>query len=191
MNPSEIIECISYCHKEDWGYIVDVGQHQMWAAQSIKLQEGQRFITSGGLGSMGFALPASIGISLVTQKRSVVIIGDGCAQLSAPELQTIADLNLPITIYVLNNLQHGMVAQFQEEYLGSRFTGTRSGYRVPDFIALAKALGINNSFEISSIGDFKDSFYANTKIETGPIFFEVKLSQDARALPKLSSGLSE
>ena len=163
----------------------------MWAAQSIKLQVGQRFITSGGLGSMGFALPASIGISLVTQKRCVVIIGDGCAQLSAPELQTIADLNLPITIYVLNNSQHGMVAQFQEEYLGARFTGTRNGYRVPNFIALAKAFGIDSSFEISSINHFKDSSYVNAKRKTGPILFEVKLSQEAKALPKLSSGLSE
>ena len=191
MNPSEIIEYISNSHKEDWGYIVDVGQHQMWAAQSIKLQKGQRFITSGGLGSMGFALPAAIGISLVTQKRTIVIIGDGCAQLSAPELQTIADLNLPITIYVMNNLQHGMVAQFQEEYLGSRFTGTRSGYRVPDFIALAKAYGVNNSFEISTINHFKDPSFISMKNKSGPVLFEVKLSQEAKALPKLSSGLSE
>jgi len=188
MNPNEVMEVISRIHSSAWGFIVDVGQHQMWAAQSITLHPGQRFITSGGLGSMGFALPASTGISLIANKRCVVILGDGCAQLSAPELQTIADLNLPLTIYVINNSQHGMVAQFQEEYLEARFIGTRIGYRVPNFVSLATAYGIANCLEVTSIEQFESLEIDDSDIDSGPMFIEVKMSNAAKALPKLSFG---
>jgi acetolactate synthase-1/2/3 large subunit len=188
MNPNEMMEVISRIHSLAWGFIVDVGQHQMWAAQSITLHPGQRFITSGGLGSMGFALPASTGISLIAKRRGIVILGDGCAQLSAPEFQTIADLNLPLTIYVINNAQHGMVAQFQEEYLEARFTGTRIGYTVPNFVSLAKAYGIANCREITSIEQFESLEIDDSDIDSGPMLIEVKISNNAKALPKLSFG---
>ena len=172
-------------HPEAAGYVVDVGQHQMWAAQSLKLNPSQRFITSGGLGSMGFSLPAAIGAAIALKSEWVVLLGDGCAQLSAPELQTIAELNLPIKIYVINNGQHGMVAQFQDEYMDSRYIGTKVGYTTPDFCALANAYGINNTLNLKSDHDLKTLSDFLLESKGKPALINVHISSKAKALPKL------
>ncbi|CAN1644186.1 IlvB Thiamine pyrophosphate-requiring enzymes [acetolactate synthase, pyruvate dehydrogenase (cytochrome), glyoxylate carboligase, phosphonopyruvate decarboxylase] [Candidatus Nanopelagicaceae bacterium] len=184
LNPNEFLAKISLMHRDADGYIVDVGQHQMWAAQSINLFPNQRFLTSGGLGAMGFSLPAAIGASIATKGEWVVVLGDGCAQLSAPELQTISELNLPIVIYVMNNRQHGMVAQFQDENMKSRYVGTRFGYSAPDFCTLAETYGFRNTFTINSINQLE--FRSNSKA-AGPVLVNVIISRGAKALPKMTS----
>lgn len=187
LNPNEFLEKISLMHKKAGGYIVDVGQHQMWAAQSIKVLPNQRFLTSGGLGAMGFSLPAAIGASIATNGEWVVVLGDGCAQLSAPELQTISELNLPIFVYVINNGQHGMVAQFQDENMQSRYVGTRFGYSTPDFCALAKTHGFESTFTVSSINQL-EKLESVIKLHTkGPVLVNVIISGGAKALPKMKS----
>ena len=99
-------------------YLVDVGQHQMWAAQSIEVAPGQRWLTSGGMGSMGFALPAAIGAVTAVDSRPVVVIaGDGGFQCNLQELQTIIRNKMPVKIVVMNNRAHGMVRQFSAELL--------------------------------------------------------------------------
>ena len=185
LNPNTFLEQISKIHKNSNGYIVDVGQHQMWAAQSIHLESHQRFMTSGGLGAMGFSLPAAIGASVSVGGDWIVILGDGCAQLAAPELQTIVDLDLPIVIYVMNNSQHGMVAQFQDENMQSRYVGTREGYKVPNFSELATAYGIKKTFEFTSLSQISDLelFLKNSGI--GPALVNVEISNQAKALPKM------
>jgi acetolactate synthase-1/2/3 large subunit len=105
-NPNFIVEIISELESNTENFVVDVGQHQMWSAQSLNIKANQRFLTSGGLGAMGFSLPTAIGISSATNERTVVIVGDGCAQLNTNELETIKYYNLPITIYIINNMQH-------------------------------------------------------------------------------------
>jgi len=185
LNPNEFLEKISFIHREAEGYIVDVGQHQMWAAQSIKVLPNQRFLTSGGLGAMGFSLPAAIGASIAKKGDWVVILGDGCAQLSAPELQTISELDLPISIYVMNNRQHGMVAQFQDENLESRYVGTRFGYSTPDFCVLAETYGFRNTFTINSINQLGDLESRKKSISKGPVLVNVVISSGAKALPKM------
>ena len=185
LNPNELVQEISILHERAAGFIVDVGQHQMWAAQSLKLISGQRFITSGGLGAMGFSLPAAIGASIATRDSWAVILGDGCAQLSAPELQTIADLNLPLTIYVMNNNQHGMVAQFQDEYMDSRYAGTRAGYSTPRFSELATSYGFKNTFSIRSLREFREISNSLLNLLNEPTLVEVHLSPSAKALPKM------
>jgi acetolactate synthase-1/2/3 large subunit len=185
LNPNEFLEKISAIHKDCDGYVVDVGQHQMWAAQSIKLQPNQRFLTSGGLGAMGFSIPASIGASIATGNEWVVILGDGCAQLSSPELQTIAELNLPVVIYVMNNGQHGMVAQFQDENMESRYVGTRIGYSAPDFCELAKTYGFKRTFTFSNMEQLHDLGKELDKNQLGPILINVLISSEAKALPKM------
>ncbi len=187
LNPNEFLEKISLIHKEADGYIVDVGQHQMWAAQSIKVSPNQRFLTSGGLGAMGFSLPAAIGASIATNGEWVVVLGDGCMQLSAPELQTISELNLPISIYVINNGQHGMVAQFQDENMESRYVGTRFGYSAPDFCILAKAYGFRNTFTIDSMDQLSDLESITKSNSKGPALVNVLISSAAKALPKMKS----
>lgn len=185
LNPNEFMEEISSLHAEAAGFVVDVGQHQMWAAQSLRLTKGQRFITSGGLGAMGFSLPAAIGAAIATHGSWAVILGDGCAQLSAPELQSISDLGLPLTIYVMNNNQHGMVAQFQEEYMESRYAGTRAGYSVPNFIDLAISYGFNNTFSVRNMDDFRKISNKLSSLLNEPTLVEVHLSPSAKALPKM------
>jgi len=188
INPTDLMLWISELGRNANGYIVDVGQHQMWAAQSIKIRAQQRFMTSGGLGAMGFAIPGAIGAAIKKPGRWIVITGDGCAQLSISELQTIRQYNLPITICVINNNQQGMVAQFQEHNTNRRFVGTREGYSAPNFSEVASAFGIK-SIRLESITNPDETPQAYSK-HTGPLLLEFIVSKEAKALPKLSSGIT-
>jgi acetolactate synthase-1/2/3 large subunit len=143
INPNAFIAQLSDAATVACGYAVDVGQHQMWAAQSIRLRRGQRFITSGGMGAMGFALPAAIGMAFAVPAKPVVVIaGDGAFQVNIQELETIRRHHLPVKIVVINNHSLGMVRQFQDEVLDGRREGTVRGYSAPDFARIAKAYGI-------------------------------------------------
>ena len=186
LNPTVIMRYLSSLFLESSGYIVDVGQHQMWAAQSIRLKKGQRFLTSGGLGSMGFALPASIGAAVANPSGWVAILGDGCLQLSAAELQTITQYKLPIAVCVINNGQHGMVAQFQEENMDGRLTGTREGFSNPNFQELAKAHGFKKVARISTKEELEELRCLVKNSIDEPIFLEFIVDSQAKALPKMS-----
>lgn len=184
VNPGGFLNKISEICQSANGYIVDVGQHQMWAAQSLHIYPHQRFMTSGGLGSMGFATPAAIGAACAKSGRWIVIAGDGGFQMSTNELETIRALRLDITIVVLNNKQHGMVAQFQRENLGSRFISTREGYSAPDFQKVSEAYGIK-SYKISTNRDFTE-MPREFLIGPGPTLIEVLIAQEEEALPKFN-----
>ena len=187
LNPSIVMEHLGELFYESLGFIVDVGQHQMWAAQSIQLREGQRFLTSGGLGAMGFSIPASIGAAAARNGRWVSILGDGCLQLSSAELQTIIQYRLPITICVINNGQHGMVAQFQEENMDGRLIGTRDGFSNPDFQELALAYGFRKTARISCVEDLVSLEQLVIDGKNEPIFLEFIVDPQAKALPKMSA----
>jgi len=139
--PNEIISKIFYNLKNTDTISVDVGQHQMWAAQSAHIKEGQRLFFSGGLGSMGFSLPCAIGAS-VEGRRAIVISGDGGFQMNIQELEVIKRRNLPVKIIVLNNQSLGMVRQFQELYFEGRLQSTVEDYSAPDFAKIANAYGL-------------------------------------------------
>jgi acetolactate synthase-1/2/3 large subunit len=186
LNPSIVMEYLSEAFSESNGFVIDVGQHQMWAAQSLRLKNGQRFLTSGGLGAMGFAIPASIGASVAKAGRWVSISGDGCLQLSSPELQTIVQYKLPIAVCVINNGQHGMVAQFQDENMGGRLTGTRDGFSNPDFQNLARSYGFTKVSKIECLADLEKLKDSIKDINDGPIFLEFVVDPQAKALPKMS-----
>ncbi len=186
LNPSILMEHLGELFYESLGFIVDVGQHQMWAAQSIQLREGQRFLTSGGLGAMGFAIPASIGAAAARNGRWVSILGDGCLQLSSAELQTIIQYRLPIAICVINNGQQGMVAQFQEENMDGRLIGTRDGFSNPDFQELALAYGFRKIARISRVEDLVNLEQLVIDGKNEPIFLEFMVDAEAKALPKIS-----
>jgi len=181
--PNDALLQISKLCKEAEGFIVDVGQHQMWAAQSVELTDKQRFITSGGLGAMGFAMPSAIGACFAKKGNWIVIAGDGCTQLSIAEIQTIKEHNLPIVIFVINNNQHGMVAQFQETNLENRLVLTREGYSTPDFQNLADAFGIA-SYKASTSTELNEISNKLNGIVNGPMLIEITLSNNAKALPK-------
>lgn len=182
-DPNDALKLISSLCDDIEGYIVDVGQHQMWAAQSLELKGKQRFITSGGLGAMGFAIPSAIGACFATKSNWVVIAGDGCTQLSLAEIQTIKEHNLPVTIFVINNNQHGMVAQFQETELENRLVLTRDGYSTPDFVKIGNAFGIP-SLRASNAKELIEISNKYELITQRPILIEIIMSNKAKALPK-------
>jgi len=188
IDPIQAIAEISKNHTDVDGYVIDVGQHQMWAAQALRLNPAQRFITSGGLGSMGFALPASIGAALASGQKWVVITGDGCTQLSIAEFQTLKHLNLPIVVYLFNNYQHGMVAQFQKENLQGRFLGTRDGYSVPNFQKIIEGFEIP-FYNVKTMPELATVQIEHLKSIHGPAVIEISVDQRVEALPKLGKNV--
>ncbi len=188
INPNAFMHALSGVSTAAAAYVVDVGQHQMWAAQSLRLGPEQRFLTSGGMGAMGFALPASIGAAFAATPLPVVVIaGDGGFQCNIQELETVARNSLPLKIVVLNNRTHGMVRQFQESYFQGRYASTLWGYSAPDFRRVAEAYGIDsavirNPYEIA--GALNELWKQADK----PYLLEVAVSTGANAYPKLAFG---
>lgn len=161
--PNYVVSIISkYLQDED--ICVDVGQHQMWTAQSLNIKVTQRVLFSGGMGAMGFALPASIGACIGSNKRTVVIAGDGGIQMNIQELEVINRRKLLIKIFVLNNKNLGMVRQFQELYFDKKYLGTIDDYSVPNLVEITKAYGIK-ARKIDNISkleiELKDIFSSN------------------------------
>lgn len=144
INPNEFMHSLSRgAGQQAVGYSADVGNHQQWAAQSLELGSHQLFLTSAGLGSMGYALPAALGMCFASGRKPVVMIaGDGGFQMNIQELQTIAHHKLPVKLVVLNNNCLGMIRQFQDSYFDGRYQSTLWGYSAPDFTKIAAAYGI-------------------------------------------------
>jgi acetolactate synthase-1/2/3 large subunit len=187
INPNVLMHRLASVSRKAAAFVADVGQHQMWAAQSLQLLPDQRFITSGGLGSMGFGLPAAIGASLAMRGRPIVLVaGDGGFQTNIQELQTVARNQLPIKMLIVNNRSHGMVRQFQQSYFDSRYQSTVWGYSAPDFAAVASAYGIPSK----GIEDDQDSEEALSWLlgSFGPALLDVKISPEANAYPKIAFG---
>lgn len=188
IHPNVFMHQLSAASPMAGAYVVDVGQHQMWAAQSLDLTPDQHFITSGGMGAMGFALPAAIGAAFALAPRSVVVIaGDGGFQTNIQELQTVRRNSLPIKMIVLNNGCHGMVRQFQESYFNSRFQSTVIGYSAPDFSAVAMAYGIPaRSVDIAD--DIPSALDWLWQDPDAPCLLQIMIAPTVKALPKVIFG---
>lgn len=184
IDPNRFMDLLSsYCAEGDI-ICIDVGQNQMWAAQSFRIKEKQRMLISGGMGAMGFALPAALGAAKASPGRKVVVIaGDGGIQVNIQELDTIANHNLPVKIFVMNNQCLGMVRQFQDMYFGGRRQSTVIGYSCPDLGKVAVAYGIP-SYIITSLASARDIIETALKTK-GPAFVDVKLEQTTCVDPKL------
>lgn len=183
---NKIVQSISSMLQENAIICTDVGQNQIWTAQSMMINEKRRLLTSGGMGAMGFALPSAIGAWMGAPERQVcAIAGDGGMQMNIQELQTIVREQIPLKIFILNNGCLGMIRQFQEMYFDSRYVGTIKGYSTPDFVALGKAYGVDsmkikNGEELANIKPYlKDN---------KPYIFEVELPEVTYVTPKLGMG---
>ncbi|WP_461200171.1 acetolactate synthase large subunit [Anoxybacillus sp. TBDG-1] len=142
LKPQRLIEMIYEYTNGKAVVTTDVGQHQMWVAQYYKFKQPHRWVTSGGLGTMGFGLPAAIGAQLAQPEATVVsIVGDGGFQMTLQELSVIQELNLPIKIVIVNNQALGMVRQWQEIFYEKRYSHSLIPNQ-PDFVRLAEAYGI-------------------------------------------------
>ena len=151
---NQIVSYISECSREGDIFTIDVGEHQMLSAQALGVKEKQRILFSGGLGSMGFALPASIGATLGTGERTIVISGDGGMQMNIQELEVMSSRALPIKMFVLNNASLYMVSGMQDSFLESNYVGTKKDYSAPNFNALAQSYKIK-SCQVSTFADIK------------------------------------
>jgi len=188
INPNYFIHALSKLSKDASVIVSDVGQHQMWAAQSLELNKNQRFLTSGGMGSMGFGLPASIGAAFANNPSPVVLIaGDGGFQSNIQELQTIVHHKLPIKIIILNNKCHGMVRQFQEQYFDKRYQSTLWGYSAPNFETIAMSYGIKAK-TIKSKSEITKSLNWLWKKPDEPQLLQVMIDTFTNAYPKIAFG---
>jgi len=187
INPNVLMHELSRYSKLASVYTVDVGNHQMWAAQSLELEPYQKFLTSGGMGAMGFALPAAVGASVATGKPVVMIAGDGGMQLNIQELETIAHHKLPIKMVILNNKSLGMVRQFQQSYFNERYPSTYWGYSAPDFADVANAYRI----ESQTVTDYQSLPLALEKMwenPQAPFLLQVFVDVSTNAYPKIAFG---
>ncbi len=142
LKPQFVIEKLNEHKDENAIVVTDVGQHQMWAAQYMRFNEPRSFISSGGLGAMGFCLPAAIGAQMgVPHKQVIAIVGDGGIQMTMQELGTAAEQKLPLKIFILNNNSLGMVRQLQEYYCDSRYIAVDFQFN-PDFVELGRIYGM-------------------------------------------------
>ncbi len=190
INPNKLMHHLSKASKDSAGYLADVGSHQMWSAQSLEISNHQFFLTSGGMGAMGFALPAAIGACIGLNKKPVVVLlGDGCMQLNIQELQTIVRNKLPIKIIVLNNRTLGMIRQFQDSYFESRYQSTYWGYDTPDFEKVAIAYNIKAK-TIDTEAELDDAFVWlwNKKHAHLPMLIQVMIDPHTNTYPKIAFG---
>jgi acetolactate synthase-1/2/3 large subunit len=156
----EALRDLAATREEDVVWTTGVGQHQMWAMQYIQCDKPRSFITSGGLGTMGYGLPAAIGAKAARPDATVVCIdGDGCFQMTCQELATAALERLPVVAVVLNNGWLGMVRQWQEMFYDNRFAQTHLTHAVPDYAQLAEAYGCAG-FTVESEDQLEDALAA-------------------------------
>ncbi len=145
LSPEFVIETLGKIAGPDAVYVAGVGQHQMWAAQFISYEKPRTWLNSGGLGTMGYAIPAAMGAKLARPDAEVwAIDGDGCFQMTNQELATCAIEGAPIKVAIINNGNLGMVRQWQTLFYDQRYSQTdlaTHSHRIPDFVKLAEALG--------------------------------------------------
>jgi acetolactate synthase-1/2/3 large subunit len=164
----------------------EVGQHQMWAAQFYRFDEPNAFLTSGGLGTMGFGLPAAIGAQVACPDRIVVdVAGDGSIQMNIQELGTIAHYGLPVKVVILNNLYLGMIRQWQELFYGRRYSQSDMS-QAPDFVKLAEAYGIKG---LRATKPEEVKHVLREGLETpGPVVMDFHVESEENVFPMVKPG---
>lgn len=185
LTPKQIFDIINEIKKDSTVVGTDVGQHQMWAAQYLSFKENRTFISSGGLGTMGYGMGAAIGAAVAKKERTVLITGDGSFGMNLNELATAVTYNLPVTVVLLNNGVLGMVRQWQTLFYGERYSNTVLG-RKTDFMKLADAFGAK-SFRVATPESFKAAFNEASQGE-GTYVIEVLIDKDEFVLPMLPPG---
>lgn len=188
LHPKEILDIISDKTDEDTIYVTDVGQHQMWSAQYLKHNKAKKFITSGGLGTMGFGYGAAIGAKMgCPQDRVVHITGDGSFHMNLNEACTAVSQNLPIITVIMNNQVLGMVYQWQTIFYDGRYSNT-TPERKTDYVKLAEGFGAKG-YRATTPEEFEAAMDKALKAD-GPVWIECVISREERVLPMIPAGKS-
>jgi len=185
-----VIERISEKTKGNAVIVTDVGQHQMWTAQHYKYNNPRSNLTSGGLGTMGFSLPASIGAAFAVKDRPVISIsGDGGFQMNIQELTTAVSNNLPIKIFIINNTFLGMVRQWQELFHKEKYSFTDLGASNPNFVKVGEAFGIE-SYSTDNPKEVDGLLEKALAVKDRPFLVEFKVVKEDMVFPMIPSGAS-
>ncbi|MGH3804268.1 MAG: thiamine pyrophosphate-dependent enzyme, partial [Pseudonocardiaceae bacterium] len=192
LSPEYVIERIGQIAGPDALYVAGVGQHQMWAAQFVRYEKPRTWLNSGGLGTMGYAVPAAMGAKMALPDATVWCIdGDGCFQMTNQELATCTIENIPIKVAVINNGNLGMVRQWQNLFYSERYSQTNLGThsRIPDFKLLAEAMGC-----VGMRCDARDEvdvvINAAMEINDKPVVIDFVVGADAQVWPMVAAGTS-
>ncbi|HPL82639.1 MAG TPA: thiamine pyrophosphate-binding protein [Candidatus Omnitrophota bacterium] len=185
IEPHLLMHMLSTAVPADAIICIDIGQNQMWAAQSLKIRGTQRLLTQGGMAAMGSALSMGIGAAFAQPGKTIVVVtGDGGFQLNIQELETLYHYQLPVKIVLLNNHCYGMVRQFQEQYFSKRYQATVIGYSSPDFQDVVKAYKIKSN-KIKLNNEIKGALKRLLR-DAKPGFLEVDISKASLVTPKLA-----
>ena len=182
LSPYDVIRRVNEIMDDNAIIVADTGACVCWVHQAVKIKD-QMLFTAGGNSPMGYGLPAAIGAKLVAPDRQVISYnGDGGFQLNIQELQTLKHHDLDVAIIVMNNGSYGIIKQFQDSYLNSRYHASRDGYSVPDFGRVAAAYGVRYA-RIEHLDQLQHELF-----HSGPIVIDVMLSEDTLIEPKLEMG---
>ena len=191
LSPQYVIERISALTGPEGIYVAGVGQHQMWAAQFVKYENPRTWLNSGGLGTMGYAVPAAMGAKVGAPDTTVwAIDGDGCFQMTNQELVTCALNNIPIKVAIINNESLGMVRQWQTLFYEGRYSNTSlESKRVPDFVKLAEAMGCVG-LTCDRPEDVDAIIKKANSINDQPVVVDFRVFRDAMVWPMVAAGTS-
>ena len=186
LKPQKVFEMLFEKTKGEAIVVTDVGQHQMWAAQYYQFKQADKWVTSGGLGTMGFGLPASIGAQLAAPDSCVLaILGDGGFQMNPQELAVIREHNLPVKIVIINNMALGMVRQWQELFYDKRYSHSQAQIQ-PDFVKLADAFGIKGYCIHSS--EEAESILDEVLHNNEPVLLDFRVEPGENVYPMIPAG---
>ena len=186
IHPHQLLRTVAEETPEDTIIATDVGQHQLWSAQYNGRKHVRQFLTSGGLGTMGFGYGAALGAQVAFPDRTVVhITGDGSFHMNLNEICTAVSYNLPVITIIMNNRVLGNVRQWQTMFYGSRYSQT-DPHRKTDYVKLADAFGARG-FRVSNIAELRDALREATK-RTGPVLIDAQIDKDERVLPMIPAG---
>ena len=187
-HPENILECLRRFTKDETVVATDVGQHQMWTAQYYRFEKPDTFLTSGGLGTMGYGLGAAIGACFAKNKQETVLVSsEGSFAMNCNELCTAVKEKLPLTILLLDNQVLGMVRQWQTAFYGKRYSQTVLD-RGTDFVKLIEAYG-GRGFSIHSLSELENALEARKEIH-GPVLLDCHIDKDEMVRPMIPPGKS-
>ena len=186
MTPKNVIERLNGHLKPNTPVATDVGQHQMWAAQYVKFAKTRRFVSSGGLGTMGFGMGAAMGAQMATGERTVLVTGDGSFGMNLNELATAVANKIPMVILLLNNGVLGMVRQWQTLFFDKHYSNTMLDQRQTDFVKLAEAFGAEASRALTL--EELDAALEKAFACDGPYLIDCAIDKDEFVLPMLPPG---
>lgn len=193
LSPQFVIQTLSQEAGPDAIYCAGVGQHQMWAAQFVDYEKPRTWLNSGGLGTMGYAIPAAMGAKAARPDAEVwAIDGDGCFQMTNQELVTCAMEGFPIKVALINNGNLGMVRQWQALFYGERYSNTRlreQGNYMPDFVKLSESMGCV-AIRVTKEEEVLPAIHKAREINDRPVVIDFIVGEDAQVWPMVSAGSS-